>query len=575
MSLNNIKTRSKILLLVSFSLIISLTIGIMGIYYLDRTTNAIEVIFNEQLLPIEYLGEVRVNQLRVSESILHIVLDPNPANIKTEMDKINQRGNETDVLLKKYEATNLSAAEKPIYEKLKKELQDYRSVREKALEMAKSAAPGAREAFIAFNENTVVPKAEAVLTTLRNLSEVLVKASETEKNLRVANAQTALMITASIIVVGAILLIAFGLFMAQQITSVLKHVTEISLFMADNDLTHDLRSDLAYRKDEFGDMGRALGSMQKNLKTMITNLGGIAENIAASSQQLHASADQTANASSDVANSTTSILQQSEKSLSAVHDAAAVTEQVAASLQEVAATANAVASTAAEAAETSRQGRSGVEIAVKSINEVGHGAENVTTAVTELRDSSDRIGEIVQMITGIAGQTNLLALNAAIEAARAGEHGRGFAVVAEEVRKLAEESGRAAQEIADLISKNSQSIQHTVNLMDEQRSLVKQGVDNVNNSGTAFRQIAGLVDSLTDQVQGISKSVHEMAEGSQKTVVAVNEIESAARMVSGEVTNVSAAAQEQAASTEEIASSSQVLAQMAESLRELAGRFKL
>ncbi len=575
MSLNNIKTRSKILLLVALSLIISLTIGVTGIYYLNRTTNAIEVIFNQQLLPISYIGEIKNNFQIAGNSTLSIALDQSPDNVKTQMAILEKLTNNNNELFKKYEASKLSAEEKALYEKLKKELTEYRSSREKSMELAKITTPASDAAFIAYNNNTVIPKFEVVTATLNNLSSILIKASEAEKNLRIGNAQTALTITASIIVVGAILLIAFGLFMAQQITSVLKHVTEISLFMADNDLTHDLRADLAYRKDEFGDMGRALGSMQKNLRTMITNLGGIAENIAASSQQLHASADQTANASSDVANSTTSILQQSEKSLSAVHDAAAVTEQVAASLQEVAATANAVASTAAEAAETSRQGRSGVEIAVKSINEVGHGAENVTTAVTELRDSSDRIGEIVQMITGIAGQTNLLALNAAIEAARAGEHGRGFAVVAEEVRKLAEESGRAAQEIADLISKNSQSIQHTVNLMDEQRSLVKQGVDNVNNSGTAFRQIAGLVDSLTDQVQGISKSVHEMAEGSQKTVVAVNEIESAARMVSGEVTNVSAAAQEQAASTEEIASSSQVLAQMAESLRELAGRFKL
>ena len=90
----------------------------------------------------------------------------------------------------------------------------------------------------------------------------------------------------------------------------------------------------------------------------------------------------------------------------------------------------------------------------------------VSGAIRELSSKSEQIGAIVETITGIAGQTNLLALNAAIEAARAGEHGRGFAVVAEEVRKLAEESQRAAAEISDLIGAIQAETTHAVGVVE-------------------------------------------------------------------------------------------------------------
>src|SRR5207302_5108290 len=110
----------------------------------------------------------------------------------------------------------------------------------------------------------------------------------------------------------------------------------------------------------------------------------------------------------------------------------------------------------------------------------------VTEAIGELASKSEQIGGIVETITGIAGQTNLLALNAAIEAARAGEQGRGFAVVAEEVRKLAEESQRAAASIASLIEQIQGETQKAVEVVEDGAARTEEGVETAAAASDAF-----------------------------------------------------------------------------------------
>ncbi len=573
--LDNVKMRGKILLLVAVALICAFAVGGLGAFYLNKVSDIIDYNYKNLTLPVAYMGQLDSN-LRESETLLlDAAVDQGQENVKKVDEGIKNILIGNNDLIKKYLATDRDKEEQALFSKFEASLATYRKARDAAMTMARDTTPEGKIKFNAYYDKEVNPASDVVLKDLEKLNKYLLSNAEKSTKTSLSDANTAIYMTLAILAAAVVLLLLFGLYLARHITGVLSHVTEVSLEMAKNDLTAQLRPDLATRDDEFGDMGRALGSMQDNLKKMVSRLGSIAENIAASSEELHASADQTATASGEVAGATTNIIRQTDLAIAAVTDTASITEQVAASLEEVAATANAVATTASEASHTATEGRKGVEVAVKSINDVGEGASQVAGAITDLRDSSSRIGEIVEMITGIAGQTNLLALNAAIEAARAGEHGRGFAVVAEEVRKLAEESGHAAQEIAELIAKNTDSIQKTVEMMDRQKEYVERGVTNVNASGRAFGQIADLVASLTGQMHGISKSVHEMAEGSQRTVTAVHEIDQGARNVASEVANVSAAAEEQAASTEEIASSSQVLARMAEDLRELAAKFKI
>lgn len=188
---------------------------------------------------------------------------------------------------------------------------------------------------------------------------------------------------------------------------------------------------------------------------------------------------------------------------------------------------------------------------------------------------SRQIEEIVALISNIAGQTNLLALNAAIEAARAGEAGRGFAVVAEEVRKLAEQSEDAAQQIKTIIGKNNENIHNVVEAVAAAIRDIEDGVKLVNAAGQGFTSIGGQVGDVAAKMNDVSKSLSDMSRGSQRIIDAIKNVEKISRDTAAEAQNVSAATQEQSASSEEIASSSHSLATLAEELQSAVVKFRV
>ena len=137
--------------------------------------------------------------------------------------------------------------------------------------------------------------------------------------------------------------------------------------------------------------------------------------------------------------------------------------------------------------------------------------ETLETSMVTLRQSSQKIAEIVGLVTGIADQTNLLALNASIEAARAGEHGKGFAVVADEVRKLAEETKKAVQNVSHLIKEtelNITQMSHSVSSVDEQ---VKMSVDTQKNLADSFTSITEAVSGIKKKYENTNEDIHTIS----------------------------------------------------------------
>ena len=228
-----------------------------------------------------------------------------------------------------------------------------------------------------------------------------------------------------------------------------------------------------------------------------------------------------------------------------------------------------------EAADVARDGGKTLEQAISQIKSIERSTLESTRVVTALGERSAAIGQIVDTISSIAEQTNLLALNAAIEAARAGEHGRGFAVVADEVRKLAESSQEAAQEIAGLIQETRKDTENAVSGMQAGSEEVRIGTQNIISMGEAFRRIIEIVGQVSAQVQGISSSISSMAENGSEIVGHIQTIEGSSRSAAEDAETVSAATEEQTASVQEIANASNSLAKMAGELQAQVRKFKV
>ena len=263
------------------------------------------------------------------------------------------------------------------------------------------------------------------------------------------------------------------------------------------------------------------------------------------------------------------------KQQEAVQDTIRVVEEMGRQLTILSDNSKSITEASQSAHSAATVGADKVEHAVGNMSQLEQTVKETESIIRALGEQSKQIGEIVDTISGIADQTNLLALNAAIEAARAGEHGRGFAVVAEEVRKLAEQSGSATENITTIINEIQKRTQEAVVSMQSGTAMTVDSVASVNEAGSAFREIVAQISELMKQIEYSTAAITVTNEGSRRITESVHSIESVAASLADETQTVSAATEEQTASVHEVASASKKLSEMADELQASVAAFKL
>ncbi len=230
------------------------------------------------------------------------------------------------------------------------------------------------------------------------------------------------------------------------------------------------------------------------------------------------------------------------------------------------------------AAEANQKANTGVNVSRLALEKMKSGFERVDqagTQVFELESKTRQVHQITEMIASVVQRTNLLSLNASIEAARAGEAGRGFSVVADEIRKLAENAGRSADEIARVVNEIETGTRHVADQMRESSQVINEGRNDLNTIASSLEQISAAVGEAAARTEEIFLDADARVQDAERMVGEINGVTKVADGNAKAMDEVSATSQLQLSSMAKVVADSQNLASVAEQLRRSLERFQI
>jgi methyl-accepting chemotaxis protein len=434
-----------------------------------------------------------VNVLRRSD--LDLLLCTTPA-CSARYSSVRQKAIEDyQAAVKAYEPYVSYPGERELYEKLTSAFADYREASDRGAALLAAGKSG--DAMDVLMGEAIIGKMNAFIAASNDDMALNVRegevASDTVAKASTQNTWINLAVNLFIILFSAFI----GFTLNRAIAPRLSALKTALQGLASKDLSVSVE---VTGTDEIGDLAEALNTSVSSMRDVLKSVAQGADTLSSATTEISARAVETAGNANTQSGKTNQI--------------AAAAQQMTATIGEISQNAESAASASRLSAEAATQGGEVMHAAAGTMEKIASATNTVSEKIASLATRSEEIGNVVNVIQEISEQTNLLALNAAIEAARAGEHGRGFAVVAGEVRRLAERTKSATEEIASTIRSIQEETRQTLEVMQESRISVATGMEDAARARQSLDSIIGASRHVEQQINLIATAATEQTAAS-------------------------------------------------------------